>query len=91
MITYIIHKTNTFINPYKIKLHKSELDANSGPGINTISITDFGRQFIQTSPPPLLETLQERIKVIEHQIYPLVIDDFAEGKIRLIDGRIVRR
>ncbi|MDB4343787.1 YHYH protein [Schleiferiaceae bacterium] len=30
------------VNPYKIKLHKSELDANSGPGINTISITDFG-------------------------------------------------
>ena len=42
-------------------------------------------------PNDTLETLQERIKVIEHQIYPLVIDDFAEGKIRLIDGQIVRR
>jgi formyltetrahydrofolate-dependent phosphoribosylglycinamide formyltransferase len=42
-------------------------------------------------PNDTLETLQERIKVIEHQIYPLVIDDFAEGKIRLVDGRIVRR
>ena len=30
------------VNAQKIKLHKSEFDAKTGPGINTISITDFG-------------------------------------------------
>ena len=30
------------VDSQKIKLHKSELDAKTGPGINTISITDFG-------------------------------------------------
>ena len=42
-------------------------------------------------PNDTLESLQERVKVIEHQLYPHVIDEFAAGKIRLIDGEIVRK
>ena len=42
-------------------------------------------------PNDTLESLQERVKVVEHQLYPHIIDQFAAGKIRLIDGEIVRK
>ena len=42
-------------------------------------------------PDDTLETLQERVKIEEHKLYPRIIDDFSEGKIRLIDGKIIRK
>ena len=42
-------------------------------------------------PDDTLETLQERVKIEEHKLYPRIIDDFSEGKVRLIDGKIIRK
>ncbi len=35
------------------------------------------------------EEIAERVLEIEHQILPFVIDKFAEGKIKIADGRVV--
>ena len=36
-----------------------------------------------------IEILQERVKTVEHQLYPQVISDFAAGRFRLESGRII--
>ena len=58
-------------------------------GVDTGAI--ISQSEVPVFPNDTLESLQERVKVVEHQLYPYVIDKFAEGKIRLIDGEIIRK
>ena len=47
------------------------------------------RSTVPVFPNDTLESLQKRVKIEEHKLYPRIIDDFSKGKIRLINGKIV--
>jgi len=79
--------------------HQDVLSAGDSISGCTVHFVDAGidtgaiilQSQVPVFPDDSIETLQERVKVVEHQIYPLAIDDFAEGKIRIIDGQIIRK
>ena len=56
-------------------------------GMDTGAIIE--QSIVPVLPNDTVESLQERVKIVEHKLYPKIIDDFAEGKIRLIDGKII--
>ena len=43
----------------------------------------------QSTKSDTIEILQERVKTVEHQLYPQVISDFAAGRFWLESGRII--
>jgi phosphoribosylglycinamide formyltransferase-1 len=47
------------------------------------------QEAVPVSPGDTAESLQQRIQVVEHKLYPLAIRLFAEGKLK-IAGRAVR-
>ena len=79
--------------------HQDVLSAGDSISGCTVHFVDAGmdtgaiilQSQVPVFPDDSIETLQERVKVVEHQIYPLAIDDFVEGKIRIIDGQIIRK
>lgn len=79
--------------------HQDVLSAGDSISGCTVHFVDAGmdtgaiisQSQVPVFPDDSIESLQERVKVVEHQIYPLAIDDFAEGKIRIIDGQIIRK
>ena len=79
--------------------HESVLAAGDTVSGCTVHFVDSGMDtgaiILQSQVPVYsddsIESLQERVKVVEHQTYPIAIDDFAEGKIRLTDGQIIRK
>ena len=79
--------------------HQDVLSAGDSISGCTVHFVDAGmdtgaiisQSQVPVFPDDSIESLQERVKVVEHQIYPQVIDDFAEGKIRIIDGQIIRK
>ena len=78
--------------------HKEVLSSGEIESGCTVHFVDSGMDtgpIIAQSKVPVftsdtLETLQERVKNVEHILYPKVINDFSEGKIRLVNGQIVR-
>lgn len=56
-------------------------------GMDTGAIIE--QSTVPVFPNDTLESLQERVKIVEHKLYPKIIDDFSKGKIRLINGEII--
>ena len=56
-------------------------------GMDTGAIIE--QSTVSVFPDDTVESLQERVKIVEHKLYPKVIDDFSKGKIRLINGEII--
>ena len=56
-------------------------------GMDTGAIIE--QSTVPVFPDDTIESLQERVKIVEHKLYPKVIDDFSKGKIRLINGEII--
>ena len=56
-------------------------------GMDTGAIIE--QSTVPVFPDDTLESLQKRVKIEEHRLYPRIIDDFSEGKIRLINGKII--
>ncbi len=79
--------------------HKDVLSSGDTISGCTVHFVDSGmdtgaiisQSEVPVFPNDTLESLQERVKVVEHELYPHIIDEFAAGKIRLIDGEIVRK
>ena len=79
--------------------HQDVLSAGDSISGCTVHFVDAGmdtgaiisQSQVPVFPDDSIESLQERVKAVEHQIYPQAIDDFAEGKIRIIDGQIIRK
>lgn len=79
--------------------HQEVLSSGETKSGCTVHFVDSGMDtgaIIEQSEVPVfsddtLETLQERVKIEEHKLYPRIIDDFSEGKVRLIDGKIIRK
>ena len=78
--------------------HQEVLSSGEKKSGCTVHFVDSGMDtgaIIEQSEVPVfshdtLETLQERVKIQEHKLYPRIIDDFSQGKVRLIDGKIIR-
>tara|TARA_B100001113_G_C20971334_1_gene561946 strand:- start:220 stop:870 length:651 start_codon:yes stop_codon:yes gene_type:complete len=79
--------------------HQEVLSSGESKSGCTVHFVDSGMDtgaIIEQSEVPVyahdtLENLQERVKKVEHRLYPKIIDLFSEGKIRLIDGEIIRK
>ncbi len=82
---------------YGINVHKAVFEASakvSGATVHFIDDTyDTGKIIMQkcvditdVSSP---EEIAERVLQVEHQILPLVIQKFAEGKINIVDNRVI--
>ena len=56
-------------------------------GMDTGAIIE--QSTVSVFPDDTVESLQARVKIVEHKLYPKVIDDFSKGKIRLKDGEII--
>ena len=77
--------------------HRDVLSSRETESGCTVHFVDSGMDtgaIIEQSTVPVfpndtIESLQKRVKIEEHRLYPRIIDDFSEGKIRLINGKII--
>jgi len=56
-------------------------------GMDTGAIIE--QSIVPVFPNDTVESLQQRVKIEEHKLYPKIIDEFSEGKIRLINGEVI--
>lgn len=82
---------------YGLNVHKAVFESSakvSGASVHFVDPTyDTGKIIAQRCVDILdvksPEEIAERVLKIEHQILPYVIDKFADGKIKIIDNRVV--
>ncbi|MCL5027878.1 MAG: phosphoribosylglycinamide formyltransferase [Bacteroidetes bacterium] len=82
---------------YGLNVHKAVFESSakvSGASVHFVDPTyDTGKiiaqRCVDISDVKSPEEIAERVLKIEHQILPYVIDKFADGKIKIIDNRVV--
>jgi len=73
--------------------HKDALEARAKKSGCTVHFVDSGvdsgliiaQSEVKILPEDTVETLQSRIKKLEHRLYPSVIDAFSEGRLEIIE------
>jgi len=73
--------------------HKDALEARAKKSGCTVHFVDSGvdsgliiaQSEVKILPEDTVETLQNRIKKLEHRLYPSVIDAFSEGRLEIIE------
>ena len=85
------------IGMYGLNVHKAVFDSSarvSGASVHYVDSTyDTGKiiaqRCVDISDVKSPEEIAERVLKIEHQILPYVIGKFADGKIKIVDNRVI--
>ena len=77
--------------------HQDVLSSQETESGCTVHFVDSGmdtgviieQSIVPVFPDDTIKSLQKRVKIVEHKLYPKVIDDFSKGKVRLKNGEII--